>query len=118
MPLSLERAALHLVRLGSLGLFIQESCLKCRQDWAGDGKAADSEAGTKTGLQLFLWKIIQLLIHNNTGMNCVSCAHSCRLTFRKTTLISKKFCVSRSWDSWVKTFHLPLTKWIGTKDNR
>ena len=31
------------------------------------------QGGAKVGLQLFLWKITQSLIHNNTGINSVFC---------------------------------------------
>ena len=37
--------------------------------------------GTKVGLQLFIWKIIQSLIHNNTRINCVSYTHNCKPAF-------------------------------------
>ena len=29
----------------------------------------------KVSVQLFIWKIIQQLINNNIGINCVLCAH-------------------------------------------
>ena len=39
------------------------------------------QGGAKIGLQLFIWKIIQKLINNNTRINSVSCTQNCKPTF-------------------------------------
>ena len=40
--------------------------------------------GTKIGLQLFIWKIIQQLINNNTKINCVLHTHNCKTNMYAT----------------------------------
>ena len=39
------------------------------------------QGGAKGGLQLFIWKIMQSLINNNTKIYYVSHAHNCKPTF-------------------------------------